>query len=405
MATTPGREKSASVARRDSWLNRREEAPPVAPPKTITVIGAGHVGVPHAVTIAKKCPGVKVTVVDDDARKIAGWNSSLLPFYEPGLQETLEEVRGTNLFFTTDMEKAIDSAQMIFVSVSTPLKDSGVGMGFAPDLQHWERMARTIAKLAKSSKVIVERSTVPVKTAGAMSQVLTAVNRECAPWVVLSNPEFSREGMAMFDQASPERIMIGGDETDHGVEATESLAALYSQWVPRQKIIASGLWSAELSKLTANAFLAQRVSSINSISALCEATGADVNEVSFAIGARRAESAPCYGFVTASFRLRYGASWRGMARYGPLRPVTARRDRCTSFDQLCAVAVVSGTACRVLVTAVTAVSLQASTRASAARGSRRRLASAARATRRTYATWSTSRTRTGCPSSPSTGST
>jgi len=173
---------------------------------------------------------------------------------------------------------------MIFVSVSTPLKDSGVGKGFAPDLQHWERMARLIAKLSKSPKVIVERSTVPVKTATAMAQVLTAVNKECAPWVVLSNPEFSREGIAMFDQASPERVMIGGDENLTATMAIESLAALYNAWVPRSRIIASGLWSAELSKLTANAFLAQRVSSINSISALCEATGADVNEVSFAIG-------------------------------------------------------------------------------------------------------------------------
>ena len=166
------------------------------------------------------------------------------------------QVRGANLFFTTEIEKAIASAQMIFVSVSTPLKESGVGKDFAPDLQHWERMARTIAKAATSSKVIVERSTVPVKTAGTMAKILTAVNKACAPWVVLSNPEFSREGMAMFDQAAPERVMIGSDESEEAIEATESLAALYSAWVPRQKIVTSGTWSAELSKLTSNAFLA-----------------------------------------------------------------------------------------------------------------------------------------------------
>ncbi|KAL1504526.1 hypothetical protein AB1Y20_010928 [Prymnesium parvum] len=274
----------AFKARRDSWLGQPEAPSPVPHPTRITVIGAGHVGVPHAVTLAKKCAGVRVTVVDEDERKISAWNSPLLPFYEPCLLETLEEVRGTNLFFTTDLEAAIASAEMVFVSVSTPLKDSGVNKGYAPDLQHWEKMARVIAKAATSPKVIVERSTVPVKTASAMAAVLTAVNPACAPWVVLSNPEFSREGMAMFDQASPERVMIGGDESEKSLAALESLAALYNLWVPRSKILPSSLWSAELSKLTANAFLAQRVSSINAISALCEATGADVNEVSFAVG-------------------------------------------------------------------------------------------------------------------------
>ncbi|KAL3921035.1 MAG: hypothetical protein SGPRY_005039 [Prymnesium sp.] len=169
--------ESGDSRRSSTWLLRGEEPPPVAYPKRVTVIGAGHVGVPHAVTIAKKCPNVKVTVVDEDARKIAGWNSSLLPFYEPCLQETLEEVRGTNLFFTLDIEAAIHDAEMVFVSVSTPLKDSGENKGFAPDLQHWERMARVIAKASKTPKVIVERSTVPVKTASAMAVVLTAVNK------------------------------------------------------------------------------------------------------------------------------------------------------------------------------------------------------------------------------------
>ena len=240
-----------------SWLNQSDASRPVEIPKRITVIGAGHVGVPHAIMVAKKCPDVVVTVCDQDTRKIAGWNSSLLPFYEPGLAETIEEVRGTNLFFTTDIEEAIKSAEMIFVSVSTPLKEKGVGAGFAPDLQHWERMARLIARLSTSPKIIVERSTVPVKTASAMGKVLTAVNKDCAPWVVLSNPEFSTEGNAVIDQASPERIMIGGGEGPEALAAVEKLAAIYTQWVPRQKIIVSSLWSAELSKLTANAFLAQ----------------------------------------------------------------------------------------------------------------------------------------------------
>lgn len=162
----------------------------------LCVIGAGHVGVPHAVTIAKKCPNVKVTVVDDDQRKIAAWNSSLLPFYEPGLQEILEDVRGTNLFFDTKINQAIKSADMILVSVSTPLKSGGMGAGYAPDLQHWERMARRIAEATQTPKIIVERSTVPVKTAELMAEVLAA-NTGGQKWVVVCNPEFAREGNAV----------------------------------------------------------------------------------------------------------------------------------------------------------------------------------------------------------------
>ena len=254
-----------------------------APPQTIAVIGAGHVGVPHAVTIANKCPKVKIIVCDDDKRKVASWCSSLLPFYEPGLQEGLEEVRGSNLTFESDMTKAIANADMILVSVSTPLKDDGFGAHYAPDLQHWEKMARLIAAATTTPKVIVERSTVPIRTADLMSKVLSA-NSGGQKWTVLSNPEFAREGNAMVDHASPERVMIGALENDEAKAAAESLRALYAEWVPMQKIIISGLWSAELSKLTANAFLAQRISSINAISALCENTGADVSEVAYAIG-------------------------------------------------------------------------------------------------------------------------
>ena len=257
---------------------------PTALPKSITVIGAGHVGVPHAVTIANKCPTVKVTVCDDDPRKVAAWRSTLLPFFEPGLQECLEEVRGANLHFESDMEKAIAGADMILVSVSTPLKDDGFGANYAPDLQHWERIARVIAAAAPTPRPIVERSTVPVKTADLMAAVLKA-NSGGQTWTVLSNPEFAREGNAMVDHASPERVMIGAEEGSEGASAAAaSLAAVYEKWVPKEHIIISGLWSAELSKLAANAFLAQRISSINAISALCEKTGADVSEVAYAIG-------------------------------------------------------------------------------------------------------------------------
>ncbi len=252
-------------------------------PKSIAVLGAGHVGAPHAVMIAKKCADIKVTILDDDTRKIAAWNSSTLPFFEPSLIEAVEEVRGVNLFFSSNMAQALREADLILVSVSTPIKPDGVGAGFAPDLQHWERMARLIADTSPTPKTIVERSTVPVKTADLMAAVLSA-NSGGQQWTVLSNPEFAREGTAMIDHAAPERVMIGAPPSEAGAAAAASLAALYAKWVPREKIIVSGLWSAELSKMTANAFLAQRISSINAISALCERTGADVGQVAHAIG-------------------------------------------------------------------------------------------------------------------------
>jgi len=251
--------------------------------KCVAVIGAGHVGTPHAIVMACKCPSIKVMVFDDDERKIASWKSNLLPFFEPGMQEQLEDVRSQrNLEFTTDFNKAVQDADLILVSVATPLKDSGVGAGYAPDLSHWEKVARRVAMAAKGPTVVVERSTVPVTTASSMSKVFKATCPH--PVIVLSNPEFAREGNAMMDQLSPDRVMIGGPETPEGTKAVSMLKEVYSNWVPGGKIITSNLWSAEITKLTADAFLAQRISSINAISALCEKTGADVDEVSYAIG-------------------------------------------------------------------------------------------------------------------------
>ena len=225
-------------------------------PKSIAVLGAGHVGAPHAILLAKKCPDIRVTILDNDVRKIAAWNSSTLPFFEPSMIEAVEEVRGVNLFFSSNMTQAIIEADLILVSVSTPIKSDGIGANFAPDLQHWERMARLIAASTSKPKTIVERSTVPVKTADLMAAVLFA-NSGGQQWTVLSNPEFAREGTAMMDHAAPERVLIGAPPTEAGEAAAAMLSALYAKWVPRDKIIVAGLWSAELSKMTANAFLAQ----------------------------------------------------------------------------------------------------------------------------------------------------
>ena len=210
----------------------------------VCVIGAGHVGAPHAIVMASKCPKVKFTVVDDDPRRIAAWNSGLLPFFEPGMQELLDDVRSAgNLTFTSDFDSAVRTAEVILVSVSTPLKDSGVGAGYAPNLEHWESVARRIAKVAGGPKIIVERSTVPVTTAASMTRVFKAV---CSHEVVmLSNPEFAREGSAITDQLSPDRVMIGGPSSAEGEASIAVLKTLYSNWVPTGRIITSTLWSAE----------------------------------------------------------------------------------------------------------------------------------------------------------------
>ena len=237
--------------------------------------------------MALKCPNIKVTVCDLNERRIAAWNSANLPIYEPGLQEVVEEARGRNLFFTTDIDSAIREATIIFVSVPTPTKKSGIGAGEAADLTYWELAARKIAQVCNDSKnklpkIIVEKSTVPVKTADAMSAVMAA---SCdTNMQVLSNPEFLAEGTAIDDLFEPDRVLVGGPQTAQGIAAIDCLANVYRRWVPTEKVLTTNLWSAELSKLTANAFLAQRISSINSISALCEATKADVSEVAHAIG-------------------------------------------------------------------------------------------------------------------------
>jgi UDPglucose 6-dehydrogenase len=233
--------------------------------------------------IAQRCPGVQTTIVDMNAARIAAWNSDLLPIYEPGLEELVRQVRGRNLTFSTDIAGAIKRADMIFVCVNTPTKTYGVGAGRAADLSYVESVARTIAEHANAPKIIVEKSTIPVRTAESISAILAA-NTRGIRFQVLSNPEFLAEGTAVNDLQNPDRVLIGGERTPEGEAAVNALADLYACWVPRERIITTGLWSSELSKLVANAFLAQRISSINSISAVCEATGADVDEVAHVIG-------------------------------------------------------------------------------------------------------------------------
>lgn len=255
--------------------------------KNICCIGAGYVGGPTMAVIAQKCPHIEVTVVDVNKQRIADWNDAdldRLPIYEPGLADVVAEARGRNLFFSTDVDKAIDEAEMIFISVNTPTKTYGVGKGMAADLKYIELCARQIARVAKDDKIIVEKSTLPVRTAEALRTILTSTGNG-ANFQVLSSPEFLAEGTAVTNLHKPDRVLIGGDEDADGQAAIEALVEVYENWVPRERIITTRVWSSELSKLTANAFLAQRVSSINAISALCEKTGADVDEISRAIGA------------------------------------------------------------------------------------------------------------------------
>jgi UDPglucose 6-dehydrogenase len=233
--------------------------------------------------IACKAPDIEVRVVDMNAARIAAWNSDQLPIYEPGLDEVVKEARGRNLHFSTDVRGAIAEADIIFVAVNTPTKTYGVGAGRAADLRFVESVARMIAESAKAPKIIVEKSTIPVKTAETIKDILAA-NTNGVKFEVLSNPEFLAEGTAIADLRNPDRVLIGGERTPSGLAAVQVLSDVYARWVSRDRIIATNLWSSELSKLVANAFLAQRISSINSISALCEATGADVDEVANAIG-------------------------------------------------------------------------------------------------------------------------
>lgn len=233
--------------------------------------------------IALKCPSIKVVVVDISVSRINAWNSETLPIYEPGLEEVVKQCRGNNLFFSTDVEKHVREADIVFVSVNTPTKTQGLGAGKAADLTYWESAARMIADVSVSDKVVVEKSTVPVKTAEAIEKILTH-NSKGINFQILSNPEFLAEGTAIKDLFNPDRVLIGGRETPGGQKAVQALKEVYAQWVPEDRILTTNLWSAELSKLAANAFLAQRISSVNAMSALCEATGANVTQVSHAVG-------------------------------------------------------------------------------------------------------------------------
>lgn len=252
----------------------------------ICCIGAGYVGGPTMAVIAQKCPHIKVTVVDLNSDRIAKWNDEdvdNIPVYEPGLGEIVKQSRGKNLFFSTEVDKAIDEAQLIFISVNTPTKTYGSGKGMAADLKYIELCARQIARVSKNDKIVVEKSTLPVRTAEAIKNILDNTGNG-VQFQILSNPEFLAEGTAVEDLLAPDRVLIGGDTTPEGQKAIQQLADIYANWVSDDRILKTNVWSSELSKLTANAFLAQRVSSINAMSELCEKTGADVTEVAKAIG-------------------------------------------------------------------------------------------------------------------------
>ena len=254
--------------------------------KNICCIGAGYVGGPTMAVLALKCPDIRVVVVDANAARIDAWNQddlTQLPVYEPGLAEVVAEARGRNLFFSKDVDQGIREADMVFISVNTPTKTYGEGKGMAADLKWVELCARQIATVSTTSKIVVEKSTLPVRTAQAVKDILHNSQSQIS-FQVLSNPEFLAEGTAVQDLLNPDRVLIGGDQSPEGKAAIQALASIYAAWVPEEKILTTNLWSSELSKLTANAFLAQRVSSINSISELCEATGADVDDVAKAIG-------------------------------------------------------------------------------------------------------------------------
>tara|TARA_B100000242_G_scaffold223746_1_gene164465 strand:+ start:2494 stop:3933 length:1440 start_codon:yes stop_codon:yes gene_type:complete len=256
--------------------------------KNICCIGAGYVGGPTMSVIADKCPHLILHVVDINEQRIKAWNSNNLeelPIFEPGLDKKIKKCRGINLFFSTDVEKYISKADIVFISVNTPTKTKGIGAGKASDLKWVEACARQVSKYASGHTIVVEKSTLPVKTAEVIKSILedaklNSQNESKTTFDVLSNPEFLAEGSAIEDLENPDRVLIGGEN----IEAINLLSEIYLNWVPKEKILHTNIWSSELAKLTSNAFLAQRISSINSISAICEATGADVREVSRAIG-------------------------------------------------------------------------------------------------------------------------
>ena len=253
--------------------------------KNICCIGAGYVGGPTMAVIALKCPHINVTIVDVNTEKIKAWNGPLesLPVYEPGLAEVIEKTRGRNLFFSEDIAGNIDKAEMIFMAVNTPTKTEGEGVGMAADLRYVEACAKDIAKHSKSDKIVIEKSTLPVRTAEKIKKILDE-NSTDIHFEILSNPEFLAEGTAINDLFKSDRVLIGGDETYSGQKAVQALVNIYANWIPKEKIITTNVWSSELAKLASNAMLAQRISSINSLSALCEKTGANIDELSNAIG-------------------------------------------------------------------------------------------------------------------------
>ena len=253
--------------------------------KNICCIGAGYVGGPTMAVIALKCPHINVTVVDANPDKIKAWNGPLgkLPVYEPGLAEVVGEARGRNLFFSDDIPGNIEKAEMIFEAVNTPTKTEGEGAGMAADLRYVEACARDIAKHSKSDKIVIEKSTLPVRTAEKIKEILEE-NSNGIHFEILSNPEFLAEGTAIQDLFKSDRVLIGGDEAESGQKAVQALVDIYANWIPKEKILTTNVWSSELAKLASNAMLAQRISSINSLSALCEKTGANIDELSKAIG-------------------------------------------------------------------------------------------------------------------------
>jgi UDPglucose 6-dehydrogenase len=250
----------------------------------IVCIGAGYVGGTTMAVLAQKCPEHTVVLVDINAERVAAWQSDRLPIYEPGLDQIVAKSLGRNLFFSTEVDRHIADADIIFVSVNTPTKTFGQGAGRAADLQYWEKTARQILRNSTHPAIVVEKSTLPVRTAEAMERILNSGELQ---FDVVSNPEFLAEGTAVGDMQNPDRVLVGGHSTPSGQKAVQTIADLYAHWVSRKRILTTGLWSAELSKLVANAFLAQRISSINAISALCECTEADVAEVARAIGMDR----------------------------------------------------------------------------------------------------------------------
>ncbi len=253
--------------------------------KNICCIGAGYVGGPTMAVIALKCPNINVTVVDANPNKIKAWNGPLdsLPVYEPGLDAVVKEARGRNLFFSDDIAGNIEKAEMIFMAVNTPTKTEGEGAGMAADLRYFEACAKDIAKYSKSDKIVIEKSTLPVRTAEKIKEILDENSAEIH-FEILSNPEFLAEGTAIQDLFKSDRVLIGGDETESGEKAVRALVGIYANWIPKEKILTTNVWSSELAKLASNAMLAQRISSINSLSALCEKTGANIVELSKAIG-------------------------------------------------------------------------------------------------------------------------